>query len=277
MAEGGVKLIPGATYPSRESMPNTSISFDRIAEDYDRTRRIPPEVMEETIAALSEALGTRERVLEIGVGTGRIALPLIRRGYRVVGVDVGPKMLGRAVAKGLEDGVLGDAMDLPFRDRGFQGAVAVHVLDLLPDWRRAVAEAARVTEDVFVTAAKKTVASPPILARYRELLGPAGDGRESSLKPLEDLVTEVRPIRDVFLPEYEVVIRVRKLLEGLDGRLVSFQWEIPEEVHRGIMESLRSEFGDEEEMREANTVRVTAWRAEDLRAAYMRGAHAADG
>jgi len=38
----------------------------------------------------------RGPILELGCGTGRVALPLVRAGYRVTGVDIAPDMLARA-------------------------------------------------------------------------------------------------------------------------------------------------------------------------------------
>lgn len=38
-------------------------------------------------------------ILELGVGTGRLALPLAERGFSVVGVDIAPAMLAQAAAK----------------------------------------------------------------------------------------------------------------------------------------------------------------------------------
>jgi len=38
----------------------------------------------------------RGPLLELGCGTGRVALPLVRAGYRVTGVDISPTMLARA-------------------------------------------------------------------------------------------------------------------------------------------------------------------------------------
>jgi SAM-dependent methyltransferase len=45
-----------------------------------------------------EATAGRGRVLEYGVGTGRVALPMARRGQRVVGVDVSAEMLASFAA-----------------------------------------------------------------------------------------------------------------------------------------------------------------------------------
>ena len=66
------------------------------------------------------------RVLELGCGTGRIAIPVARSGTRVTGIDRSAPMLDRARAKralcrGLVgvDFVRGDIRRLPFRTRQF--------------------------------------------------------------------------------------------------------------------------------------------------------------
>lgn len=45
------------------------------------------------------ALASGGPVLEVGVGTGRIALPIARSGVEIVGVDVAPEMLGHLAAR----------------------------------------------------------------------------------------------------------------------------------------------------------------------------------
>jgi SAM-dependent methyltransferase len=126
-----------------------SVVFDRAAGDYDATRGLPPGAADPVAALLAEAgaLGPRTRLLEIGVGTGRIALPLARRGIRVVGADLSRAMLGRLVGKraGLPvDPVRADAARLPFADASFDAALGVHVFHLIPRWREVLAELARV-------------------------------------------------------------------------------------------------------------------------------------
>jgi SAM-dependent methyltransferase len=125
-----------------------SVSFDRAASYYDRTRALTPEASAEITRLLSEELRSRGPVLEIGVGTGLIAAPLREAGLWIAGIDVSRAMLEelRRKAGGAAPFpvVQGDATSLPFAEDAFGGAIARHVLHLIPDWRGAVAELVRV-------------------------------------------------------------------------------------------------------------------------------------
>ena len=62
-----------------------SVSFDRAADRYDETRRLTPEASRATVDLLGSELRGRRPCLEIGVGTGLIALPLHEVGVGMVG------------------------------------------------------------------------------------------------------------------------------------------------------------------------------------------------
>ncbi|MEU7113084.1 class I SAM-dependent methyltransferase [Streptomyces sp. NPDC046182] len=77
-------------------------------------------------------------ILDIGCGTGSLALLLAAAGHRVTGVDLAPAMVERAHAKlasaGLEGRFLsGDAMVPPTGDECFDVALSRHLLWTLPD------------------------------------------------------------------------------------------------------------------------------------------------
>jgi SAM-dependent methyltransferase len=57
-----------------------------------------PEVVDSTVDFLAELAGTGA-ALEFGIGTGRIALPLSRRGTRVAGIELSAAMLERLKAE----------------------------------------------------------------------------------------------------------------------------------------------------------------------------------
>jgi SAM-dependent methyltransferase len=96
----------------------SSSPYDPIAELYDSWSR---SVVEDVAFYVEEARAVAEdRVVELGVGTGRIALPIARAGIRVVGVDSSRRMLRvcaqRAARAGLDDLLdlrLGDLRDPP--------------------------------------------------------------------------------------------------------------------------------------------------------------------
>ncbi len=126
-----------------------SVNFDRAAGYYDATRALPSEVMADVTGVLAAELApARQPCLEIGVGTGRIALPLHERGIRLAGADIAEAMLRRLVVNA--DGMLpfplllADATRLPVADGSFGSVLAVHVLHLIPTWRDALEEAMRV-------------------------------------------------------------------------------------------------------------------------------------
>jgi ubiquinone/menaquinone biosynthesis C-methylase UbiE len=122
--------------------------FDRAVEYYDRTRGLSEGATREMTALLSQELRDRGRTLEIGVGTGLVALPLAAAGVPLVGLDLSAPMLAKLVEK--SGGrvpfplVVGDATTLPFGDDRFGAAVVRHVLHLVPAWRQVVAELVRV-------------------------------------------------------------------------------------------------------------------------------------
>lgn len=117
--------------------------FDEIAPVYDATRDpLDAATLEGFRATLvGETTG---RLLEIGVGTGRVAGPLGDHGLEVVGLDASRGMLARARGKGLARLVRGNAYRLPLRDACVEAAYFVHVLHVLDDPVTALREAARV-------------------------------------------------------------------------------------------------------------------------------------
>jgi SAM-dependent methyltransferase len=65
-------------------------------------------------------------VLDAGCGTGRVAIELLRRGYRVVGVDADPAMLQHAAAKAADaQWVLADLAALEVADPDGTGRLQV--------------------------------------------------------------------------------------------------------------------------------------------------------
>ena len=73
---------------------------ERVAERYDESsaEMFEPAVVEPMVDFLAELAGGGA-ALELGIGTGRVALPLARRGVRVHGIDLSEAMVARLRAK----------------------------------------------------------------------------------------------------------------------------------------------------------------------------------
>ena len=118
-------------------------AFDRMADRYDETRGGL-----ERGELLGGHLAPHLRpgpVLEVGVGTGVIALALGGHGHPVVGVDLSFPMLARARDRLGARVAVADGHDLPVTDGAVPNVVLVWVLHLVPDIAALMAEAGRVT------------------------------------------------------------------------------------------------------------------------------------
>jgi len=73
---------------------------ERVAARYDESSAdmFEPDVVD-SVAEFLAGLAGRGRALELGIGTGRIALPLARRGVPVHGIDMSRAMVARLRAK----------------------------------------------------------------------------------------------------------------------------------------------------------------------------------
>ena len=215
-----------------------SRSFDRVAEIYDATRSLPGEVMKRLMKILSAELRGCAEILDVGVGTGRLAEPLQDVGFEVVGIDISRKMAGKAREKGVKHLLLADARFLPFRSEVFDAAICVHVLHLISEWRKVLQEICRVSRSAFFSLSNTL--RNPVREAYGRLLrryGYEGHRPGISEQQLEDLS---KPAKSLFVSSYDV--HADDNLTSLKQQASSSQWEIPEDVNFKIVEELKTRF-----------------------------------
>jgi len=242
------------------------LSFDRVASIYDDTRGLAPRVLARVLDVLVEEL-EGDRVLEIGVGTGRYAVPLQKSGIDVVGIDISRKMVELGLAKGLRNVVFADGARLPFEDGTFDVATTNHVLHLVPDWREVLGELARVTRTRYFSVLEDGDRWP-IKTEYDRRVREGGHPWKAPGQPERGLPDLLTP--DVVMPvgPFHEEIPADVLLDELDGRIYSSQWEVPEALHQQVMAALRDAWAGRELSR-SYSMAITFWRVERI-AAFAR-------
>lgn len=237
----------------------TSISFDRAASFYDRTRGFPPGVERQVAGEICRqaGLGKGGRLLELGVGTGRLALPLAEEGLAVFGVDISWRML--EVLRGKDTphrvhAVQGDITALPFPPTSFDAVLAVHVLHLVGGWQVALAEAVRVLRPGGCFAlgwGERDENSPTWQVRkaWREIvhrLGgtterPGEQESERIVAALEAMGLRQEKVGGVAC--WTVPVSPAGAVQTIAERVFSETWSLSEELHRKALEELKEWVG----------------------------------
>lgn len=141
-------------------MDKASIYLERAcAEDYDRDRfdgrfgRLLQDCEVETFLSMTEDCS--QTILDVGAGTGKLSLPLLKKSRKVVSLDFSGEMLRIAQVKAETNGlallpIVCDATCLCFRANVFQCVTSSRMLMHLPDWKIAIAELCRVAQSLVV-------------------------------------------------------------------------------------------------------------------------------
>lgn len=138
--------------PADARIRETSAFFDAAVREYDDSFDEPgPDgyaLRSRQAAVLDLLRGPPGRVLDAGMGPGRLCAELASRGWDVSGVDASPGMVAAARARlpSLADRIgEGRVEALPFDDGTFDAVVCTGVLEYVAQPERAMAELARVT------------------------------------------------------------------------------------------------------------------------------------
>ncbi|GAA1487784.1 class I SAM-dependent methyltransferase [Brachybacterium sacelli] len=148
-------------------------SFRGVAEAY---RRSFATLCAGAIPALLEATAPGTDLLDVGCGTGDLALAAVDRGRRVTAVDPDPEMIAIAGALAPEASVLeAGAPALPLADSSTGAITANFVVNHVPDPRSTMRDLARVAAPSAPIALTIWPAVPgPHLAAYGEAARAAG-------------------------------------------------------------------------------------------------------
>lgn len=235
-----------------------SLSFDPMVAQYDETRTFHQGCFDAALDYLAERFppGAFQNVFEPGIGTGRIAVPLAERGYRVTGVDISPEMLAilgeRLKARPMPISFqVADVTELPFPDAAFDMAIAVHLFYFIPNWRKAADEVLRVVRrdgPLVLMHTGMGTEVPALTNRYHELCAERGcDTRMIGVTSTSEVVASLRDIGCGIEEIYDrwtwtTRVRLDKAIGYLASRAYSYTTKAPDDVHRWAIDMLRSEF-----------------------------------
>ena len=257
----------------------TAGRFDRISDVYDETREpLTEEALDEAASILSDD-GCR-RILEVGIGTGRIAVPLQQRGFEIVGVDFSKGMLMKARKKGIEDLVMGDANHLPFEDKLFDAVVLAHVLHLLEKPGETFEKLARVAKkEIVVFVRRRDLARgdtssslydderDALRRAFRQAAEEMGcsipsrqpDWRERFKSEVEFLSSSP-PSEMITIQDVEVVTTLGERISFFEKRADGYPSGISDEVFQKVMEKVRSTVDTNKEIRYRRVEQMAIWR-----------------
>ncbi len=238
-------------------------AFHGDPRHYDQSRSLPPGVQEAIVAALAARLPEGARVLDMGAGSGRLALPLAARGFGVVAADLSPEMLAHLRAKrpagaAFPQPVLTDAMHLPFRNAAFPAAFSVHTLHLVADLPAALGEIRRVLAQggSFALGYIDHDPAAPIgwtLHAWRQALAARGHDLHAPMwRDYPEIVAALAARwgtpHTVEAARWQKTVVPVDVLESVSTRQFTPYWGLPDDEHAAIVAELRAAaraaFGD---------------------------------
>ena len=238
--------------------------FDRrVAKQYDALRGHPSEVSTEIGQAIAAQMGTDASVLELGIGTGRIALPVAAAGCRVYGVELSSDMLaGLAPQLAAEDAgeihlIQADITALPFREASFDGAMAVHVLHLVANWADVLGQLAQLIKPGGTLVLGRDWVDPDSFAgkirnQFRrtvmevgtDMLPPGAtaaappSGGAAIVRALMELGAHPVGEGEVVGARWRTLLSPRQVLDGIRSRDDAESWVLPDDILTETMRRL---------------------------------------
>jgi len=146
--------------------------WERMAPNYDRHVRRLGKSQDKAISLLREELAKAHRVLDVGTGTGNIALGVADVVSIVDAVDPSPMMLEVARSKAQTENVQNvrfwpqGAYELDFPDQTFDAVILSHVLHIIERPEAALSEARRVLKSGGLLIAPTYCHGQTLLSRF---------------------------------------------------------------------------------------------------------------
>lgn len=99
--------------------------YDEMSVSYDSFMEEGESTLEDEVNLVLRTFSSPGRILDVGCGTGRVAIPLQEKGYAITGIDISYGMAQQAKRKGLKNVQQIDLENLNYSD-AFDGVISLH-------------------------------------------------------------------------------------------------------------------------------------------------------
>jgi len=256
---------------------DTANRFDRISDVYDETREpLSTDALDKAAEVLIR--DGCKKILEVGIGTGRIAKPLFDRNFEIAGVDLARKMMAKARGKGIVNLVMGDANNPPIRDKSFDVVLLAHVVHLLEDPAATFEKLWRIpTKEIIIFVRKREQpgeSSSPAQAEFgdiRQIFRAAAEGLGFDLPSRSwdwrerfrneiNLLNSRPPTELITIQDSEVVTTLGERVSFFEKRAFGNLSSIPDDVFQRVMEKVKASVDLGKEFRYRRVEQMAIWR-----------------
>jgi ubiquinone/menaquinone biosynthesis C-methylase UbiE len=236
-----------------------SLYYNGIADIYDATRAMPPEVDEQITEFILHLVAAKSdtKFLELGIGTGLNALPIIKRGYAYTGVDISWEMMEQLrhklpIMPPNLTLIQADATSLAmFENNTFDVVLMRHMLHLVADWRCTLSEIRRVLKPNGFYLYCESKLTPhqqefeqhwrSIIAQYEGFQSP--DWEDADRAGIDEvkkwLIEHGATVETVNAARWNIEQSVGQLLDIYQTKSHGSCWQIPDAVFPMAMQDLR--------------------------------------
>lgn len=248
---------------------NIATQFDRISHIYDETREPLKKSAVDKIKNVFLRDGCSS-IIEVGVGTGRVAKPLQEMGFEIVGLDISKGMLLKAREKGVLRLVLADAGYLPMEEKSFDAAILAHVLQIFENpgevfgkifgvVKKDVVALIRKRDDTLADDSSGNSVMKQFFAQVSAKMGytlPVHDWRRKET----EFLAAVPPHELVTVQDEVIETTVGERLSLFEKRAFRYSLDIPDEVLHKIVKEARSSLATGKKIQYRRLEQMAIWR-----------------
>jgi ubiquinone/menaquinone biosynthesis C-methylase UbiE len=251
-----------------------AMQFDRISQVYDETR---DPLKEKALNKIKDILLRDDccSIIEVGVGTGRVAKPLQERGFEIVGLDLSKGMLLKAREKRVLKLIRADANCLPIKEKSFDAAILAHVLQIFENPAEVFGKIVDVVKKDMIAFVRKRddtldnhVSGDGMMSVMRQIFEQASAKMECALPAHAGDWHRKETTFLAALPPTELITIQDELIETtLDEGLSFFEkrpfrycLEVPDEVFHKIIQEARSSLDTKKKIHYRRVEQMAIWK-----------------